>query len=116
MKNAVILILCALLLSAAKPNNPATTLPLAVVTANTTLTASNHVVISTGTAITLTLPAASGNSGLVLVIANHGTGALTLSPAIKVGNTETLSGLTYNLGGNVITIISDGTDWRLIGQ
>lgn len=116
MKNLTLLTLVLLALSSSKPALPVTTLPITTVSESTTLTSSNHVVINTGAAITLTLPTASSNSGLVLIIANHGTGAVTFSPSLKVGNTETLGSITYQLGGNLVTIISDGTNWRLIGQ
>lgn len=112
----LLLTLTVIALSSSKPSMPVTTLAVTTVTANTTLTSSNHVVINTGGAITLTLPSASSNSGLVFIVANHGTGAVTFSPSLKAGNTETLGAITYQLGGNLATIISDGTDWRLIGQ
>lgn len=95
---------------------PKTILPIVVVSTNTTLTSANHVVINTGGVITLTLPSAAGNSGLVLIIANHGTGQVMLSAPVMISNTETLSAITYNLGGNLVSIISDGTNWRLISQ
>ncbi len=116
MKNLLLLTLMLFALSSSKPAQPTTTLPISTVSANTTLTSSNHVVVNTGGAITLTLPTASANTGLILVVANHGTGAVTFSPSLKVGNTETLTSITYQLGGNLVTIISDGTNWRLIGQ
>lgn len=116
MKNPIALALLALLLGSAKPSSPAANLPVLSITANTTATAANHVVISRGGNITLTLPNPASNTGLTFVVANHGTGVLTISPAILAGNTETLSGLTYNLGGNLATVISDGTNYRLIGQ
>lgn len=116
MKNLLLLILTVFVLSSSKPAMPVTTLPVVSVTTNTTLTNANHVVICKGGAITLTLPSASANTGLTLVVANHGTGAVTFSPTLKVGNTEILGAITYQLGGNLVTIVSDGTDWRLIGQ
>lgn len=116
MKNLLLLILTLFVLSSSKPAMPVTTLPVVSVTTNTTLTNANHVVICKGGAITLTLPSASANTGLVLIVANHGTGAVTFSPSVKVGNTDMINSITYQLGGNLVTVISDGTDWRLIGQ
>jgi hypothetical protein len=116
MKNTFNLFLLLTLLSGFSSTKMAT-LTVSTVSANTTLTSSNHVVICTQAApITLTLPAASSNSGVVFQIVNHGVGTVTLSPAVRVAVSETMSGISPNLGGNTFEIISDGTTWRLISQ
>lgn len=117
MKNTFSLFLLIILLAGFKSSRPALTLTTTSVTSNTTLTSADHVVICVQTApITLTLPAASSNSGLTFQIANHGVGAVTLSTAVTVANAETMTTISPNLGGNLFTIISDGTTWRLISQ
>ncbi len=91
-------------------------LPVDIITNSTTLTVANHVVIADGTNITLTLPSASANVGLVFVITNQGEAPVSLSPAVQAEKGSTLSSMTYRQGGNMITVISDGTLWRVVGQ
>jgi hypothetical protein len=82
-----------------------------------TLSNTNYIVIGTnGTAITLTLPAAASNAGRMYIIKSAGAGDVTID-----GNAaETIDGLpTYTIagGGNISkTIVSDGTNWYVIGN
>jgi copper(I)-binding protein len=117
MKNtSIIFALLLLVLSAFSSSKSVNVLPVSVVTTSTTLTPSDHIVIADGTGITLTLPSAAANTGLVFVITNQGDAQVTLSPSVQVEKSSTLSAMSYRQGGNMITIVSDGLLWRVVGQ
>ena len=80
--------------------------------ASYTLTASDHCIIYIGAAgSTITIPAASGVTGRVYIITNHGTAALATSLAYTTANATTSSTVAT---GTSVQIISDGTIWRKI--
>ena len=81
-------------------------------TAAYTLTASDYCVIYTGTtAVTFTLPVASGCPGRIYVIVNSGTATITTSVAYTLTNGTTTSTLAAPTS---LQLISDGTVWRKI--
>jgi|TARA_R100000501_G_C2595736_1_gene94342 hypothetical protein len=86
-----------------------------IVTKTTTYTAttSDDVILCDGT-FTLTLYAASGNSGEVLYLKNISTGTIT----IDADGSETIDGaLAKYLAGvqyESLTIVCDGSDWHII--
>ena len=73
---------------------------------------SNVVVLCTNT-ITITLYAASGNSGKIINVKNNGTGTITIdanaSELIDGALTQTISAQYTNL-----TLVCDGTGWAII--
>ncbi len=83
---------------------------------STTITATDYTLINTVGSGTWTLPAASTCPGRVYLLVNHGTAAITISPALRVSAAVPAAGATTNLpqtdGSNTFQIISDGTDWR----
>ncbi|QOJ26651.1 MAG: hypothetical protein HRU79_08320 [Ignavibacteria bacterium] len=85
------------------------------VTANVTLTDADYVVICNNTAdITVTLPAAA--AGRMLVIKSANTNNVTIDPpgAVTVDGVATI---TIAGGGNTSrTLVSDGTNWFVIGN
>lgn len=90
------------------------------VTASATVNSTARlVIVSSGGAKTITLPTSS--SGRVITIVNHGTGDVTLSPAVRVQNGKTSALLPWSvseflsgMSSNKITMVYDGTEWRLI--
>lgn len=93
--------------------------PVRTVTANTTITSTddNGFVINTGAAVTFTLGSVS--AGFSCKIINQGTGSITLSTPVTVGNSQTItiipksaSGLEPGIKGNTLEIVFDGTSWR----
>lgn len=90
------------------------------VTASATMSSTARlVIVSGGGAKTLTFPSAS--AGHVKTIVNHGTGDVTLSPAVRVQNGKTSALLPWSvseflsgISSNKITVVYDGTEWRLI--
>ena len=73
---------------------------------------SDGVILVTGT-FTIDLPTAIGNTGRYLVIKNIGTGTIT----VDASGTQTIDGaLTYTLTlqYEVVTIVSDGSNWHII--
>lgn len=84
-----------------------------------TLDDDNYVAIftnTTGNNITLSLPTAVGRNGRIIVVKVASTGDVTIDPA----TTETIDGvasITINGGGNLSrTIVSNGTNWFVIGN
>lgn len=77
----------------------------------TTLAATDHCVINTGAAATWTLPAASGCTGRVYIITNHGSGAITTSVAYRTATGTTSTSVAT---ATSVQIISDGSEWRRI--
>ncbi|MCR9064488.1 MAG: hypothetical protein NXI00_11015 [Cytophagales bacterium] len=78
------------------------------------------VLITSGSGITLTLPG-SPATGRTIVVGNHSTADVTLSPAIRTRNGVSSAvlpkdRLTFEPGisKNFMTVIWDGTYWRLI--
>jgi hypothetical protein len=79
---------------------------------NTTITATDRVVIYTGNGShTWTLPAASTCGGRVYRIVNQGTTTITLSVSVTTASGVTTNTLT---AGTNFEIISDGLVWRKI--
>ncbi|MGR3809619.1 hypothetical protein [Jiulongibacter sp. NS-SX5] len=97
-----------------------TTWSIQTVTSTATVNATARlVVVSSGAAKTITLP--SSSTGRVITIVNHGTGDVTLSPAVRVQNGKTSALLSPSVGeylsgisSNKITVVYDGSEWRLI--
>jgi hypothetical protein len=111
---ALLALIATLTATIAAPN---TNWTVTTITASTTLTGSQDVVISEATqTITITLPAAATVPGKKYTIANHGTAAVNLSTPVVVAAYETMSSISPNLGGNTFTIISANNQWRLIAQ
>jgi hypothetical protein len=79
-----------------------------------TVLSSDYVVINTGVAATWTLPAASTCTGRIYRLLNHGTGSITLTPAVSISSAGTSTTLVVTAGSNFYEIISDGTVWRRI--
>ncbi|MCW3127170.1 MAG: hypothetical protein JWO03_2828, partial [Bacteroidetes bacterium] len=76
-----------------------------------TLDGTNYCVIYTGgIGSTFTLPAASGATGRIYVLTNHGTASLTTSTytTSSAGTSVTLT------AGTSVQLISDGSVWRKI--
>jgi hypothetical protein len=78
-----------------------------------TVLSTDHVIINTGGSTpTWTLPGASGCSGRVYRLINHGTTSVTLSQAVTTASGTTSTSLLNTAGSNTYEIISDGTVWR----
>ncbi|MFZ4056521.1 MAG: beta strand repeat-containing protein [Ferruginibacter sp.] len=85
-------------------------------TGSYTITATDYIVINTGGGTpTITLPTASGCTGRVYKLINHGTTSMNISPAVTVANGSTANTLANGSGSNTMEVISDGTTWRKIG-
>ena len=81
----------------------------------TTIAATDYIVLNTGGSGTWTLPTISGCTGRVYKLINHGTTSITLSTGYKADNGGILiTTLSSAAASNMIEIISDGTNWRLI--
>lgn len=80
-----------------------------------TATNDDYIIDCTSGTFTVTLPASSGRTGRILIIKNSGTGIITVD-----GNgSETIDGNTtysLNLQYDVIQIVSDGTNWKIISK
>lgn len=79
-----------------------------------TVMVTDYAVINTGVAGTWTLPSPDTCPGRIYKLINHGTGVVTLSPAVKTGNSTSTSSLVAGASNNTIEIISDATVWRKI--
>lgn len=81
-----------------------------------TVLSTDYVVINTGGAATWTLPLANsaGCTGRIYRLLNHGTGSITLTPAVLISNAGTTTTLVVGAASNFLEIISDGTSWRRI--
>lgn len=124
MKRLLTILLFVVCLSGLENNTMGqTTKTIQTITANATVNSTAEVVLATGTnALTLTLPS-SPVTGRVLTIVNHTTQELTLSETVTVTATkgtalvsDYVSVLHSATMSNKITIIYDGTVWRLIGN
>jgi len=80
-----------------------------------TATTSDYLIDCTSGTFTITLYAASGNAGRILMVKNSGAGTITVD-----GNgAETIDGAaTYSLAVQYATvqIMSDGTNWKIIAK
>jgi len=79
------------------------------VSANTTLSSSVGAYLATGS-ITLTLPAASSNVGVVFYIKNVGVGPVVIS---GINNIDDDQNLILQYKNSAVTLISDGTGWNI---
>lgn len=86
-------------------------------TSNYTLSNADDTVLFdvTSTGATLTLPSASANTAKVFKIGkiDETSNVLTISPAIKLTTSTTISTLNYP---RTFIVQSDGIDWRVINQ
>lgn len=86
-------------------------------TANYTALASDYTIIcdASGGAFTLTLPAASSNTGRVYVIvkSDESSNAVTFSPVLKFTGATNMGSVNFP---KTISVQSDGTNWRVINQ
>lgn len=83
-------------------------------TAATTLTASDDVVLASGT-FTITLPIVASTAGKTYFIKNIGTGTITIDGA----STETIDGettITLSSQYDFVVITSDGSEWHIIAD
>jgi hypothetical protein len=86
-------------------------------TGSYTVTATGYIVMNKGGGNpTITLPAASTCSGRAHRLINHGTTAMTISPAVTQANGSTVNSISNTAGSNTMEVISDGTVWRRIGN
>jgi hypothetical protein len=73
---------------------------------------------ATAGAVTLTLPAAGSNTGRIMIIKRVSTNANSCSVAgvsATDGGTQVLAAPNPSTGQvNVITVVSDGTNWLLL--
>ena len=80
-----------------------------------TATNADYVIDCTSGSFTITLYAASGNAGRILIVKNSGAGTITVD-----GNaSETIDGATtYAMAVQYATvqIMSDGTNWKIIAK
>ena len=80
-----------------------------------TATDTDYLIDCTSGTFTVTLPAASGRTGRILIIKNSGTGTITVD-----GNaSETIDGATtYSLSAQwaTVQIMCDGTNWKIISK
>lgn len=87
-------------------------------TANYTATVSDYLILcnASGGGFTISLPTASGNTGKVFIVKKTDS---ALNGVVVDGNSsETIDGeLTYTLGTQFesVQIVSDGTNWQVIG-
>lgn len=91
---------------------------MTIVTTNTTLNATNSIVVcdNAGTAITLTLPAVSGCVGRIYTVKK---GTSTTDITIDANAAETIDGATTMVLSDVkvaVTLINDGMEWKAIGN
>ncbi len=94
--------------------NGSVTYKTVTVSASYSATATDYLIINTGAGITVTLPPANTCPGRAYKILNHGTAALTVSPAITVSSNSSGTTLNATAGSNFLEIISDGTVYRKI--
>jgi hypothetical protein len=90
------------------------TMPLRTGNTAYTITATDHVVIHTGSsARTWTLPAASTCSGRIYILVNNGTGSadITLTQSVRTSGSVTTTTLPITAGSNTFQIVSDGASW-----
>lgn len=98
--------------------------PTTIVTTSTFLDNSYHTVLCngtgcggpTGSAITLTLPVATGITGRRYTVKRINSGCVTIQSAggnIEGATTYTMSGLP---GSDFATFVSDGTNWKVISK
>ena len=84
---------------------------------NTTIGASDYVVLANATAgaLTITLPAATGLTGRMYVVGktDESTNVVTFSPALTLTETTTVPSLSF---AKKYRIISDGTNWVILNE
>lgn len=90
----------------------ASTRTITSITTTYTALTSDDVILATSGTFTVTLFTAAGNTGKTLDIKNGGAGTVTVDGS----STETIDGeLTFTLAANdSLTIVSDGTNWRVL--
>ncbi len=127
MKNVIFYLACLISISLQAQVGVGTTSPLSMldvngslatkvstVTGSTTLDINYSVVLcNSSSAVTITLPSASSCSGRQYTVKNINTGAVTITPngsqAID-GNSFFILSSQYN----IISIVSDGTNWSIL--
>jgi hypothetical protein len=86
-----------------------------------TLLLTDQIVVNTGPASVWILPTlAAGQAGKTITIINHGTGAIALSPVIRLAAATTASSVAFAsginaAGSNAWTVVWSGTQWRRTG-
>lgn len=81
-----------------------------------TLDSTRTVYVNTGSAVTWTLPAVSGNTDRIYFIKNRGSGAITLNAnggATEIYTTSAVTTMTIN-AGEAFILTNDGTYWNVI--
>jgi hypothetical protein len=93
-----------------------TSTPVTTVSASYTATSSDFTIFCNVTSAnpTITLPAASSNSGRIFFIRRVGSGNNQCSVTLVQGGTVTLDNSTFV--PRAIQVQSDGTTWWMIGQ
>ena len=85
----------------------------AIITGNTTLTGTNAAVIcNSASAITVTLPVASANSGKQYVIKNKNSGTVTIN-ATSSGLLDGQNSTTV-VQYSSVNLLSDGVTWNIL--
>jgi hypothetical protein len=88
---------------------------VSVTTAETAAEATHNVILANG-ALTVTLPAVSGNTGISFTIVNTGTQTITIDPnaSEKLNGTSTSATMTTQYDWR--QVITNGVEWFFIGK
>ena len=102
----------ALIVSSALNTSAGRTKNISVKTANYTLVSTDHIIVANNSSsFTLTLPAASSNTGREYIIKNKGAGVVTVD-ATALGQLDGVNTTTVEQY-SALTVISDGTTWNI---
>ena len=88
---------------------------VSVTTAETAAEATHNVILANG-ALTVSLPAVSGNSGLCFTVVNPGTQTITIDPSGSESLNGTSTSATMTTQFDWRTVITDGVAWFFIGK
>lgn len=88
---------------------------VSVTTAETAAEATHNVILANG-ALTVSLPAVSGNSGLCFTIVNTGTQTITIDPSGSELLNGTSTSATMTTQFDWREVITNGTAWFFIGK